>query len=421
MGNVAVKIFNIALVIVTLIMTFVSGVLIYYKTLGKNTLPTGVTSTYATTVLDPQSGEVKPVIEANYYANKNGTGYQVVELLFNCYSGIGKQAIYSRGFQLVYDKDGNIVPYEYEVENKTIKSDIYQYDRYNGVSFETGHNYSWGDPMIIDIDGKTYAVKLDGQYEVESKYTDGWKIFRTIGFGGINLLFEGTNFTYTEVHKYNYTFKDLLVKVSQIIKSCSNGTGDSVISLIDLGDFLHVYNVDDNGQIAGESLGKYTLQNSYFTMATHYDNRGMVWTKQSLFESVAGNNQFNISGISDNVDYWQEKTQYKITEQDFTARYVNSENGFYYSLSTEKMNEIKNFDNIEVVIDFNVSRFGNVNVLGFDYYALYGIKVKTLKISNNTPREFKLLVSSLKDTGLTAESIITQNITINNVSSGVVL
>lgn len=421
MGNVALKIFNFALVIVTMIMTFASGVLIYYKTLGKNTLPTGVTSTYATTVMDPQSGEVKPVIEANYYANKNGTGYQVFELVFNCYSGIGKQAIYSRGFQLVYDKDLNIIPYTYEVENTTIKSDIYQYNKYGNVAFETGHDYKWGDPMIIDIDGKTYAVKLDGQYQVSRKRVDAAKIARTIGFMGLNLFFEGNEFEHTEIKTYNYTFKDLLIKVGQIIKSCSNGTGDSVIPLIDLGDFLHVYNVDDNGQIAGEPLGKYTLQNSYFTMATHYDNRGMVWSKQSLFESVAGNNQFNISGINEDVDYWQDKTQYTITEKDFTARYVNSENGFYYSLSTEKMNEIKNFDNTEVIIDFDVSKFSNVNVLGFDYYALYGIKVKTLKISNNSPREFKLLVSSLKDTGLTAESIITQNITINNVSSGVEL
>ena len=417
-----IKIVNFVLVFVTIVLTFMSGVLLYYKTLGKDKLPSAVTSTYVTTVTDPQTGEEKPTIEANYYANKNGTGYQVIELLFNCYSGIGKQAIYSRGFQLVYDKDGHIVPYTYEVENATLTSDIYQYDRnHQEQAFETGHNYSWGNPMLIDIDGKTYAIKLDGKYTTSVKR---FSFMKAVGhtFAG---LFTGYNYgekaynVETTVH--NYTFEDLLVKVGQIIKSSNNGTGDSIISLIDLGDFLHVYDVDVNGTVAVEPLGVNTLQNSYFTMATHYDNRGMVWAKQSMFESVAGDSQFNISGISDNVDYWKAETQYKLTEKDFTARYVTADNGYYYVLSTDKLNEIKNFDNVEITVDFNVSAFENVNVLGFDYYALYGIKVKTLKIISNTQREFKLLVGSLKDTGLTSVDVITENITINNINSGVAL
>ena len=65
------------------------------------------------------------------------------------------------------------------------------------------------------------------------------------------------------------------------------------------------------------------------------------------------------------------------------------------------------------------SNFENKNVLGFDYYACYGIKVKSLTISAKSNREFKLMVSSLKDTGLT--SIVTKNVTINNVNSGVEL
>ena len=121
-------------------------------------------------------------------------------------------------------------------------------------------------------------------------------------------------------------FKDLLIKVGQILKSSSNGTGDSIISLVDLGDFLHIYPVDDNGQIAAEPLGVNTIQNSYFTMSTHYDNRGMVWAKQSIFESVAGDSSFNISGINDNVDYWKVETRYNLTEKDFTSRYVTSDN-----------------------------------------------------------------------------------------------
>ena len=402
MKNIAIKTVNIALIVVTVFLTLMSGVLLYYKTLGKDKVPSAITSTYAITVEDPQTKEKLPTIEANYYSNRNGKGYEVIELLFNCYSGISKQAIYSRGFQLVINEEG---------------SKLYQYNRYDGVNFETGHEYEWGDKMIIDINGTTYAVALDGTYSVTHKTFNLWKAT----WHTISGIFTGWNYTENayniESKTYQYTFEDLLIKVGQILKSSSNGTGDSVISLVDLGDFLHIYEIDENGQVGGEPIGNRTLTNSYFTMQTHYDNRGMVWAKQSMFESVAGDSGFNISGIADNVDYWKVTSEIKLTEKDFVARYLTSENGYYYALSSAKINELKNFENLEINIEFNISNFENVNVLGFDYYALYGLKIKSLSISAPSQRDFKLLVGSLKDTGLT--TIETNNVKIININSGV--
>ncbi len=402
MKDIAIRIVNIALVVVTVFLTLMSGVLLYYKTIGKDKVPSAITSTYATTVEDPQTGEQLPTIEANYYSNRNDNGYEVIELLFNCYSGISKQAIYSRGFQLVINEDG---------------TKLYQYNRYDGVNFETGHEYEWGDIMVIDINGTTYGVALDGTYTITTKnFSLGKAVWHTISglFTGWN--YEENAYNY-DTKTYEYTFEDLLIKVGQILKSSSNGTGDSVISLVDLGDFLHIYEIDENGQVSGEPVGNRTLTNSYFTMQTHYDNRGMVWAKQSMFQSVAGDSQFNISGIADNVDYWKVTSEVRLTEQDFVARYLTSENGYYYALSTEKINELKNFENIEINVDFNISNFEEVNVLGLDYYALYGLKIKTLIISSLTQRDFKLLVGSLKDTGLT--SIEINNVNLININSGV--
>lgn len=402
MKDIAIRIVNIALVVVTVFLTLMSGVLLYYKTIGKDKVPSAITSTYATTVEDPQTGEQLPTIEANYHSNRNDNGYEVIELLFNCYSGISKQAIYSRGFQLVINGDG---------------TKLYQYNRYDGVNFETGHEYEWGDIMVIDINGTTYGVALDGTYTITTKnFSLGKAVWHTISglFTGWN--YEENAYNY-DTKTYEYTFEDLLIKVGQILKSSSNGTGGSVISLVDLGDFLHIYEIDENGQVSGEPVGNRTLTNSYFTMQTHYDNRGMVWAKQSMFGSVAGDSQFNISGIADNVDYWKVTSEVRLTEQDFVARYLTSENGYYYALSTEKINELKNFENIEINVDFNISNFEDVNVLGLDYYALYGLKIKTLTISSSTQRDFKLLVGSLKDTGLT--SIETNNVNLVNINSGV--
>ena len=87
MKDIAIKIVNIALVVVTVFLTLMSGVLLYYKTIGKDKVPSAITSTYATTVEDPQTGEQLPTIEANYYSNRNisitGNGSRTGRIVFS--------------------------------------------------------------------------------------------------------------------------------------------------------------------------------------------------------------------------------------------------------------------------------------------------------------------------------------------------
>lgn len=419
--KIAIHIANVALIVVTAMACLMTGLLIYFNTFGKNHVPHSITSTYATTVYDPVTDQDLPVLEANYYANKNNTGYEVIEFRMNVYSGYAKQGIYARGFQLVWDKDGK--PVQYTDPTTQEQSNLWYYDSYNNQSFETGHQYAWGDKMYVDIDGSTYAVAMDGTYQTS---TTGFDLAKSTGnffkavFTDWGMFSESSNWNTTTYYDHQYTYEDLLLKVRQIVKSSSNGTGDGVISLIDLGDFLHIYELDERGNPKNTPIGNRGLINSYFTMATHYDNRGMAWTKQSLFGSVAGDNQFNITGLTDNLDYWHATTVYNLTEQDFTARYSQADAGFYYILPTTLINELKGYNNLEINVVFNISNF-NVNVLGFDYYAMNGIKVNRLTITAKTQHDFRLLVGSLKDTGLTADQITTTNVNLINTNSGVSL
>ena len=125
-----------------------------------------------------------------------------------------------------------------------------------------------------------------------------------------------------------------------------------------------------------------------------------------------------MTGLTDNVDYWKATTTFELTEQNFEARYSQVDNGFYYILPTSFINEIKDYEDIEINITFNVSNL-DVNVLGFDYYALNGIEVNSLTITSSTQRDFRLLVGSLKDTGLTSADIHLTNINLVNTNSGV--
>lgn len=420
--EIAKKIVNGVIILITAVAVLMSCLLLYFYTLGKDKLPSSITSTYATTITDPLTGEKRPVLEANYYLNKNNTGYEVVEFRVNAYSGVSKQGIYSRGFQMVWDKDGKLVQYVDSTTNE--KSNVWYYDSFNNESFETGHIYEWGDKMPIDIDGTTYGVALDGKYSVTTK---NFSFLKAVGhtFSGLLTGYNyGTKAYVYETKTYNYTFEDLLLKIKSIVRSSSNGTGDGVISLIDLGDFLHIYEYDvESGQFSGEPIGGTTINsliNSYFTMSTHFDNRGMSWHKQSIFGSVAGDGTFNITGLLDSVDYWKALTPINITEQDFEERFSKVDNGYYYVLPTSVLNELKGFENLEINITFNVSDLDK-NVLGLDYYALNGLEINSLTITSDIERDFELLVGSLKDTGLTSSNIYLTNINLVNINSGVTL
>jgi len=163
----------------------------------------------------------------------------------------------------------------------------------------------------------------------------------------------------------------------EIIKSSSHGSGDSVISLVDLGDFLHIYSVDEDGKVSGEPIGDRTLINSYFTVQVHYDNRDMVTAKQSMFGSVAGDSSYNKTGVSE-VNYWRANNEVMLTEADFVAI------GGIYSLPVATLNKLS-VDTVDIVINMNIS---NLAISGFDDFAFFGVKnLKSIHITSTLPKQ----------------------------------
>ena len=362
MNDGVVKTFNIILVMLALIGACICGLLMYYTSIGKDKVPSAVTSTYATQVTDPQTKETKAFLQANCYND-------VIELLFNAYSGVDKQAIYARGFQLV--TEGN-------------KDTMYYYDKYNEGGYVTGHEYQWGDKMFLDINNELYAVALDGTYTTIERYNLvpyfwwGWVFKREV--------------------EHQYTFVDLLNKMREIIKSSSHGTGDSVISLVDLGDFLHIYEVGEDGKVSGEPIGDRTLINSYFTVQVHYDNRDMVTAKQSMFGSVAGDSSYNKTGISE-VDYWRANTEVVLTEADFV------DIGEMYSLPVSVISSLS--DSVDIVVNMDIS---NLDIAGFDDFAFYGLQnLKSLHITSTLPKQVYMSEYLIDNIGC---KITTNNVTL---------
>ena len=401
------KVFNISLIFVTVVMSIFTCVYGYYLFTTKNLYEHG-TSTYVASYKDPKTGKDVNPFSLNYYENYNDTGLEVLEWRINGYSDQNMTALYGRGFQMIFEplfKDSAII----------VPKGAYVCDSYDGISWTSMHEYTETNEdgqsknfWYVSIDGELKAIRLDGTYTdyVEKPF------FECVGVFFQRLV--GYDTSYRKPVTRYYTITDIMIHFRNMIKSCSAGTGDFILPVVDLGDFIHVYDVDKNGKVDEDKIGDGGQVNAYFSMDVHYDRRGMAYADQSIYGSVAGDSDFNISGVDYDVEYWQSTLQYNIDETDFVARYSSAEQGYYYSLSSDLINELKKYDNLEIDIVFNLDKLKNNNVLGLDYYALNGLEVSSLTITSSIQKDFTLSAGSLKDTGLT--SITTQNVNLINLS-----
>ncbi len=384
-----INIFGIIIDIFVCIMLLNIAIFAFFKTIGAKYVPQSVTSTYVTEVTNPLTGEKLPFIQANVFSNKNKKGVSVAEVIFNSYSGVDKQAIYSRGFQVVTDSKG--------------KQTLYAYDSYDGITFATLHEYEQGDPFITDIDGVTYKVVLDGTY-IEDYYNynkAGWSIALGIPGNMIwNWIEKGSPvYSNTSTREVNYTMTDFVNAMAKLVSTSSAGTGDAVIGLADIGDYLHIYEKDSSVPV-----GNNTFINSYFTVDTHYDLRGMTRAKQSMFGAVANDTEYNTSGIEEEKDFWKDTTVITLTENDFTIRIAEDKK--YLTLDLNKVLSLSNYENLEVEVVLNVDNFD-----GLDHYGLCGLdSITKLTLVASEVKDFELLNGALKDTNLNVADIVCTNV-----------
>ena len=398
------KLFDILIIWLTVVAVLFISVYVYYAITDKD-LFTNSTSTYVASYKDPHTGEDVNAFSIQYFENYNNTGKEVVEARINGYSDQTMQAIYGRGYQLVID--GN-------------KSELYYCDTYDGVSWSSMHKYDDTNDegqsrnfYYVSINNELYAIRLDGSYEQTS--VDGGKIVGAIfGVPYIIQSIKDNNWGFSKTETIYYTMEDLLLHFKDMIKSLSYGTGDFELPVVDLGDFIHVYSVDEDGTVSDTPIGEGGQINSYFSIDVHYDRRGITYADQSMFDSVAGDSNYNVTGINFDVNYWQAKVVYDLDESDFEYRYSSLDGGNYYFLSSATINELKGYKNLEFNITFDISNLDDENILGFDYYALNGIEVSNLTITSDTEVDFTILNGALEGTGIT--EINTNNVNIIDLS-----
>ena len=242
-SNALLKIFNVFLILITSVAVTFIAVYIYYVITDKG-LFTNSTSTYVASYKDPHTGEDVNAMSVQYFQNYNNTGKEVVELRINGYSDQTMQAIYGRGYQLIID--GN-------------KTELYYCDTYDGVSWSSMHKYDDENDegqsknfYYVSINDELYAIRLDGSYTQKTYeyYKLLGSVFSYVVTSAItgNWGLEGTETIY-------YTMEDLLLHFKDLATSLSYGTGDFELPVVDLGDFIHVYEVDEDGTVSDTPIG----------------------------------------------------------------------------------------------------------------------------------------------------------------------
>jgi hypothetical protein len=302
-----------------------------------------------------------------------------------------------------------------------IDTRFYYYDTTNGISWngQGGNNDTVATALvrdtqlIIKIDGKAYAIQLNGK---EETYRD--KYF--LGF----LWKTGTELASV----YYYLYSNLFESVFQAVKTNSAGYGDYYITL-DLSKYFSIREYDT-------ATGKFKADNvtdvikNYAVLKFRYNENGAVSSSQSIFGLIECNRKYAY-GEGENYDttYWQERFVYTLTEKDLKYRYSAAYDGYFASLTqdTKKLFSKMPRAKVNIRLDLNAAYLteNNINLVGFDYNAFENFEIDTVRITGSGT--FYLLDKCLYNSNLKtlerSKGIVLEFGTnaINNGYTGVVL
>jgi len=345
--------------------------------------------------------ESRKFIEVNYYSNAKNNGLALQELRFNYFTDYTLQSTAYRSSGMQYigdlqlsDVSGKCIDGETELLNGGY---FRRYDTTNGISWEGNNvsdNIDRDSTYVIKIDKtRAFELQLTGKEHWTTSSTDGWKVFRTVGCMGVNLLWEGTDFQNKIEHTHYYNFIDVFADCMQAVRTNSAQYGDYYI-VLDLSKYFSVKEFDTK-------TGKYKADDvtdvikNYSVMKFHYDENGARNSTQSLFNCIDYNPSYDIEDKKVDTAYWQERMVYTLTDKNFDLRYSDVYNGYFVSLNVdtkvlfEKMPRVK----ANVKID---SLFGDKNIVGIDYNGFENFEIDTLSIDGKGT--FYLLNKSLNNT-----------------------
>jgi len=252
--------------------------------------------------------EDKAVLNINYYANKDKTGYEVFEIKFNSYTGVDKTKVFGYGVQYINPSFNR--SWYYDI-NSTLGTDYYvsytdkseytnYYDYSNGISYKATNNYLDSNSRILfdDDKGNTYSMQFLGKQQVEEKTVFIWV----------------KNHTYTD-----YNLSMFAYYLYNAIKGNSLKSG--------FYDFQAVFDVSNMFKFEQQNrFGNFSSLTddsfidelkTFMTCKLNISNSGITLASQSMFNLVNGKNDFDITKVISTKDYFTQVQSFELTDSDF--------------------------------------------------------------------------------------------------------
>ena len=297
-------------------------------------------------------------LEANYYSNDKGNGTPLQELRLNYFMSPKLTQADYRSSGMQYVGDYYYIPLKHDYIGDTARHPyFFYYDTVDGISYSGENGFGDGtvgtslcraSEFIIKIDGKPYMIKLD-------KSTS-------------------TKFLGLTIYSHNYSYHEMFEAIFNAIESNSEGYGDYYLKL-DLSQFFTIKSQNEQGQFIEDKVTD--IIKNYAVIKFHYDENGVVNSNQSIFGKIALSKNLD----REEVEFWEGKLVYNLTEKDLELRYSEAYGGYLASVSADIKQALAGTEAVKINLDINLN--GNKKIVGLDYNALSDLKIETLTLSGN--------------------------------------
>lgn len=380
---------QVAIIIVAIISTLLVAVAgtgcvawVYMRTTPE-ILPITSDTTYISTVYDTVMKEERYFMEVDYFTADSGYGNEVVEVTFNSYTDYEFGAVKARGVQFI-NSDG-----------KQTKSDLSkwlqcEYNKDFGIGYVPVEKMQWGDVMYLKLDNAPYAVSMNGTYKQSHSEYNAWTGITNFVTG--NWRSGMSSYTYeTEEH---YTMAEFWQALIKSITVNSVGTGEYVISLVELSRYFGIYTINpENGQLDKQTT---TFQDDYFAIKLRVHSNGMTKASQSNFGMYNRDNSWTITGLeNDTKDYADVSTLQLLSAEDFDYVLALDINAYVPSIKQSVKERLiaANTKAVSIAIDFDDNFFAtahmqNLFLLGAEFLDDIDIDIAVIKIKYNLNDDF---------------------------------
>ena len=384
--------------------------------------PDKVTSnTFNLSNLTTADGSVtKNFVEINYKRNDDQSGRELFELKFNYFTDENHETIFSQGMQYVGKSNDSKLEWKYYKDNSQTKG-VWL----NGTAgwYNGNDNYGyWGGYKTNEEDTEIFNYQSSNDYKTtlvssndllndnRFKVTIGEDNF-LMGFKGSNAEMTPENFQYKEKGDYHfylvygkqdikfyYSYYDVnyfAYLLFNAVKTLPAGTNET--TLFEFGDIFDYYKESEIPNVYEEVAVDKTNcpkiindMKSYYGIKVNVTADGAKKANDSMFNCIAGNSNFNLTGDYSSDTYFYGRSIIDVTIYDFDLVKIE-EAYFALKLKQDFLDEYLQYKGkirLNVVIDTTIDEVKNLTYVGFtndsglDYFTIENTKIITAEVAN---------------------------------------